>query len=185
MALLQQGLLRMNAPSPLVTISFFHLSPPAGRGRSASALRVKGSLRKDGTDHFKHTVDVSQNVVVPEPQDSIFVSNKPIVANDITCVFGMLPTINFDDQATSSANEVHGAGTDRLLPDKLMPVKPSATKATPGRRFSIRLRASQFPGAFCPDLITRAHVDTPPHPSRYARRPLPASGERCVALASP
>jgi hypothetical protein len=43
----------------------------------------------------------------------------------------------------------------------------------------------QSPGAFCLDLIARAHLDTPPHPSRYARRPLPASGERFVALASP
>jgi hypothetical protein len=36
----------------------------------------------------------------------------------------------------------------------------------------------QTPGAFGLVLVGSAHADTPPHPADFARRPLPASGER-------
>ena len=39
----------------------------------------------------------------------------------------------------------------------------------------------QTPGTLGPCFIGFAHVVTPPHPDRFAIRPLPASGERLVA----
>lgn len=154
------------------------LSPLAGRGRSASALRVRGSLRERSGDCLKNTLHIVQHVVVPEAENTIFVCDEPSVTRSIASTVGVLAAIHFDDQTALTADQINRIRSDRLLPDEFVSVQSSTAKTIPERPFRLRRSFSQFSGAFGFKLIARAHVDSPPHPSRYARRPLPASGER-------
>ena len=101
-----------------------NLSPRAGRGRIALAIRVRGSLRKRARNHFKHTRHIAENVIVPEPQHTVIAIREPFVANRVAGVIGMLSPIDFDDEATFSANEINNIGAYRLLTDEFMAVQP-------------------------------------------------------------
>jgi hypothetical protein len=155
-----------------------HLSPLAGRGRIASALRVRGTIRKRGRDRFKDSRLIPEHVIVPESQNSVVMLDKPFVTDRISWIVGMLSAINLDDQSTIATDKVCGIGTNRFLPDKLIPVKPPCPKAVPEHPFRIRRRASQSPRPVGFYSVSTAHLANPPHPPRSARRPLPASGER-------
>lgn len=154
------------------------LSPRAGRGRIALAIRVRGSFRECGSDGFKHACNVCQHVVVPKSQDSIIVIGKPFVANGIARVVSVLPSIDLNDEATVSADKVDGVRTDRLLPNELIAVQPAQPEPIPERSFRIRRSSPQTPSTLGLVVIGRARAETPPHPARFARRPLPARGER-------
>src|SRR5205085_10863412 len=56
-----------------------HLSPRAGRGRIALAIRVRGSLRQHGCDRFENSRHIAEHIIVPEAQDAVFVIVKPFV----------------------------------------------------------------------------------------------------------
>ena len=154
------------------------LAPLAGRGRIASAIRVRGSLREGSGNCFKHTSHVAQYLVVPKSQNAIVVSDEPSISNCITGTVRMLPSINFNDETALPANKIHRIRADRLLPDELMSIQPSPPQPEPEGIFSIGSNLPQSSGASCLGLISRAHAETPPHPDCCAIRPRPASGER-------
>ena len=154
------------------------LSPPAGRGRSASAIRVRGSLRKRSDNRFEDASQVARHVVVPKSQDPIVAIGEPLVAHDIARTVGMLPSVNFNDQPGLAANEVDGVWANRLLPNEFVPIQPACTEAIPERPLRISRCRAQMPGTLRLALVSTSHAETPPHPPRFARRPLPASGER-------
>ncbi|VIO77528.1 hypothetical protein CI41S_57840 [Bradyrhizobium ivorense] len=158
--------------------ALLRLSPPAGRGRSASAIRVRGSLRKGDGNGFKDSCQIAQDVVVPESQHTVVVISKPFVANSIALTVGMLPTVHLNYEATFAANEVDRVKADRFLPNELVSIQPPSAKVIPQRPFRVGQTTSQASRSLGLGLISTAHAETPPHPSRFARRPLPASGER-------
>src|SRR6202035_5446085 len=102
-----------------------HLSPPAGRGRIALAIRVRGSLRKRGRDCFKNARHVAQHFVVPKSQDAVVVIGKPFVSNYISRIIRMLPSVDFNNEATVTANKIDDVGTNRFLPDELVSIQPA------------------------------------------------------------
>ena len=155
-----------------------HLSPPAGRGRIALAIRVRGAFRKGGSDRFKNTKHIPQHFVIPESQNSVVVIGKPFVADRIPWIVGMLSAIDLYDQSTVAADKVCGIGTNRFLPYKLIPVQPPCSKVIPKHPFRVGRRASQSPRPVGFNIIGTTHLKNPPHPPRSARRPLPARGER-------
>jgi len=155
---------------------FFHLAPLAGRGRIASAIRVRGSLRERGRNGFENARQILRDIIIPKPQNTIIVICKPFVANRITLAISMLSAVHLDNQAAFTTNEVDRVRPDRFLSDELIPTQPASAKTIPERPFRIRQRASQPPRTLGLGLIGTAHAETPPHPSRFARRPLPASG---------
>jgi hypothetical protein len=157
---------------------YSHLAPLAGRGRIASAIRVRGSLRKRGGNRFENACHIGQYVVVPKPQDAIVALGEPSVPCTVTSAIRMLPAVHFNNQSALAADKINRVWSDRLLSDKLVAAQPSTAKAIPECRFRIRRSASQMSRPFGLELIGTAHAETPPHPSRFARRPLPASGER-------
>jgi hypothetical protein len=83
-----------------------HLSPPAGRGRIALAIRVRGALSKRGGNRFKYTRHITEHVVVPKPQHSIVVIGKPFVTNNVARVIRVLSSIDFNDKTSFATNEI-------------------------------------------------------------------------------
>jgi hypothetical protein len=156
----------------------FHLSPRAGRGRIALAIRVRGSFRKRAGNGFENACHITQHVIVPETQDSIVVVSKPLVASRIARVVCVLPSVHSNDEATSPADKIDRVRTDRLLPNELVAVQSARPKPIPKDRLGIGRVSPQAPGAPGFHFVGSVHAATPPHPARFARRPLPASGER-------
>jgi hypothetical protein len=158
-----------------------HLAPLTGRGRIASAIRVRGSFHKRGGDRFKNACHIPQHIVVPEPQDTIVVVDKPFVADSIAKVLRVLASIHLNNESAFPADEINRVGAYRLLPDELVPVETARSKPMPQSGFSICGSSPQTPGTLGLVLVGRAHAETPPHPARFARRPLPASGARLAS----
>jgi hypothetical protein len=155
-----------------------HLAPLAGRGRIASAIRVRGSFRKGAGDRFQDARRVSEDVVVPKSQDAIVMIDKPFVANRIVRAVCVLSSIHFDYETTFTADKVDCVWTNRFLPDKLVSIEPTRSKPVPQSRFGFSARSSQASGALRFDLVGTSQPAAPPHPDCFAIRPFPASGER-------
>ena len=163
-----------------------HLSPPAGRGRIASAIRVRGSFREGGLNRLKDASHIAQHVVIPEPQDAVVALGEPSIANGVARIFRVLAPVDFNNEATFTAYEINSVRADRLFPNELVASKSTRPQAIPERRFCVGSGLSQAPCPVGLDLVSRTQADTPPHPdcperceaSLWAIRPLPAGGER-------
>jgi hypothetical protein len=160
-----------------------HLSPRAGTGRIALAIRVRGALRKRGGNGFKHARNIAEHVVIPKPQNSIVVIGEPFVANRVVRIVRMLSSINFNDETSFAANKIDRIRTDRLLSDKLVSVQSARPKLVPQCGLGFRCVLPQPPGPLGFDITGSTHVETPPHPDCFAIRPLPARGERLALRA--
>ena len=160
-----------------------HLSPRAGRGRIALAIRVRGSLRECSRDYFKNAGHITQHIVIPEPQNTVVVIDKPFVANGISRVVGVLAAIQLDNETAFAADQINCIRADRLLPDELVTVEATRPESIPESGFRFRGSSSQASSALGFDLIGSSHVETPPHPDCFAIRPLPARGERLAPRA--
>ena len=159
----------------------FRLSPLAGRGRSASAIRVRGSLRKGGDNRFENACQIARDVVIPKSQDPVIVISQPFVSDGIASVIRMLPAVYFDNQAAFPADEVHSVRSDRLLPNELVPHQAASTQLAPETKLRLRRICAELTGALRFELIGSAHAESPlTRPLRG--RPLPASGERWRVL---
>jgi hypothetical protein len=146
--------------------------------RIGSAIRVRGRFREDNHDCFKNAGYVAKHIIIPEPQFPVVVIDEPLVANSIARIVRMLSSVDFNDEATFTANQIDGVWTDRLLPDELVATQRARPEAIPQRIFGVGRIAAQTSGALGFALIGLAHVATPPRPDCFAIRPLPARGER-------
>jgi hypothetical protein len=155
-----------------------HLAPLAGRGRSALAIRVRGSLSKRGRNRFKNARHVAQHIVVPKSQDSVVVISKPFVTNRIMWTVRMLSAVDLNNQAPFATYEIDYVGTNRILPNKFVPVQPARAQLVPKCFLRFGGNAPQASGALSFDLISSSHAAAPPHPDCFAIRPLPARGAR-------
>jgi hypothetical protein len=153
-----------------------HLSTPAGRGRIALAIRVRGSFRESGGNRLKNSRSVLQHAVVPKSENSVLVVSEPLVANGVATAFCVLTAVHLHDQAAIPAYKIHSKWPDRLLSDKFVSARSSRSQVIPERRFCIRRGTPQIPCMSRPEFISTSHEETPPHPSCSARRPIPASG---------
>jgi hypothetical protein len=72
-----------------------HLAPLAGRGRIASAIRVRGSLRERGDNRFEHPRHVEENVVIPESQQAIIAFDEPFIADPVVRATRRRPLARF------------------------------------------------------------------------------------------
>jgi hypothetical protein len=160
-----------------------HLSPRAGRGRIALAIRVRGSLRERGRDCFENAHHITQHVVVPEPQNTIIVISKPFVADRVARAVRVLAPIDLNNETIFPADEIDRIRTDRLLPNELIIVESARTEPMPQSALRVGRNLSPAPRSSGLDLISSSHVETPPHPDCFAIRPLPARGERLASRA--
>src|SRR5882757_11185078 len=90
-----------------------HLSPRAGRGRIALAIRVRGSLRKRGRNRLEDASQILRDIVVPKPQDAIVAVGEPLVANGVALTIGVLSTVDLHNQAAFATDKVYGVRSDR------------------------------------------------------------------------
>ena len=161
-----------------------HLSPLAGRGRIALAIRVRGSLRKCGRNCFENARHIPQHIVVPESQNPIAVIDKPFVANNIVRIVRVLASIDLNNEPTLATDQINCVWTDRLLPDEFVTVETPRPEAIPQSRLRLGGGPAQASGAVGFDLIRSSHAAPPPHPDCFAIRPLPARGERLAPRAA-
>jgi hypothetical protein len=155
-----------------------HLAPPAGRGRIALAIQVRGSLRKGTDNRFKYASHITQDVVIPKSEHEVVVVSEPFISNSVARTLRMLTAIDLHNQSAFATYEVDRVRSNRLLSDEFVSVQPARSQTIPEHPLRIRRRVSQAPRTFRPEFVSSAHAETPPHPSRFARRPLPARGER-------
>ncbi len=163
------------APSPGQAL---HFSPRAGRGRIALAIRVRGSLLKRGRNRFQNARHIAEHLVIPEPQNPVVVLHEPIIAGSIDRVIRVLSSVHLDYETMLATDKIDDIWTNRYLPNELVAVKSARSEAVPQSGLRVGSGSSQASGAPGPDFVSRSHVETPPHPARFARRPLPARGER-------
>ncbi len=154
-----------------------HLSPRAGRGRIALAIRVRGALRKRGRDRFKNARHVSRYIIVPE-------TKHPVIVIGIPRVVSVLASVDLNYETVLAANQINRVWTDGFLSNELVTVQATRPKPMPKSGFRISGFAPQTPGTRGLFLIGRAHAETPPHPDCFAIRPLPAGGERLSSRVS-
>jgi hypothetical protein len=95
----------------------------------------------------------------------------------------MLTPVHFNNQTPFAAGQINRVWTDRLLPHEFETVETARPELIPKRSLSLRGGSSQAPGSLGPYNVSRTHAATPPHPARFARRPLPARGERLASHA--
>ncbi len=161
-----------------------NLSPPAGRGRIASAIRVRGRLRECGGEAFQNTFDIAKDVVIPKSDDTVVVCAQPAVADHISLTVRVLSAVDLNNQAALPAQKVHRVGADRLLPHELEAEQGSRPQSLPQLILSIGCASSQSPGSSCLLLSRLTHVETPPHPAlRADLSPHAGRGYHAVAAA--
>ena len=159
------------------------ISPAAGSGRIALAIRVRGSLRELARDGFKNARHVAEDVVVPKSPDAVVVIDQPFIANEISRVIRVLASIHLNNETTFTAYQINRVRADRLLPDELVTDETARPQPIPKRSLGFRGVLPQTPGALGLDLSSSPHAATPPHPDCYAIRPLPARGKRLAPRA--
>ena len=160
-----------------------YLSPPAGRGPIALAIRVRGSLRERDRDCFKNARYVAQHIAVPESQNTVIVIDKPFVTDCIARAVRVLASIQFDNETTFAADQINRAGPDWLLPNELVAIEATRSDPIPESLLGLCGGPSQASGALGFDLISSSQAEAPPHPDCFAIRPLPARGERLISHA--
>jgi hypothetical protein len=144
------------------------LSPLAGRGRIALAIRVRGSFRKRRRNDFENTLDIVQDIMVPESEHPVMMLDQPLVTGNIAHIVSVLPTIHLNDQAPLPADQIDDVVADRLLSHKLVSVQGTCAKAIPKRILGIGRISPQPSGTCGSDRIGLAHVEAPPHPALRA-----------------
>src|ERR1700746_993445 len=91
---------------------------------------------------------------------------------------GMLAVVDFNNQSLLTTNKIYDIGSNRLLADKLGARERTSAQSIPQFPFRFAGIPSQSAGAIRRGSICVTHTRTPPHPTRFARRSLPARGER-------
>ena len=85
-------------------------------------------LRQHGLEDSIHILN---HVVVPEAQSAIAMIAKPLVANYVAFVLGMLSAIDFNGKAEARTIEVKRKWSDRVLPSEMKTVELITAKCTP------------------------------------------------------
>ena len=159
-----------------------HLSPFTGRGRIASAIRVRGRLFNGTGYGLKNSGDVAQDIVIPESQNPITACYKPRVARRVARILRVLSAIDLDDQAMLTADKIDRVGADRLLAHEFTATECTRPQSIPQRLLGACCISAQPSRTRGRSRVGSTHMVNPPHPARMARRPLPASGARLSQL---
>lgn len=80
-----------------------------------------------------------QHIVVPETQDSEFLTFQPVRTQSIRKLsVKMLPAIHLDDKPFLEANKIHDIAANGLLPPELVAGQASSSQISPQPHFGIR-----------------------------------------------
>ena len=90
------------------------------------------------TDLLQRTPGTVQDLVVPEPQDTIPAGRKNGTASLIADqLISMLTAIDLDDQSGIETDEIDDMRTDHLLPPKLESVQLTGSQVPPQQAFCV------------------------------------------------
>jgi hypothetical protein len=98
---------------------------------------VRGNL-EFRHQHFEDTIEVAEDLVVPDPNDSITKCREIIIALPISRVVGVLPAVDLDDETLLAAHEVGVIRSKRLLAGELQPAETAIAKRQPQDPFGPR-----------------------------------------------
>jgi len=108
---------------------------------------------------FENTLDIVQNIVIPETHDAVAESFKLFRAHPV--LFNadrMLTTVNFNDQLYFERDEVGRIAGDGNLPLKLIAGEPPSAQTRPYQALGIRGISPKSSG-------TQIRHAVPPHPT--------------------
>jgi hypothetical protein len=77
--------------------------------------------------HFKHTLGIRQNIVVPESQYTKSLAPQVVIAHFVAQVLGVLPAIDLDNQPAAKAGKVNDIWPDRHLSLELVSLEAMRT----------------------------------------------------------
>ena len=110
---------------------------------SPSRERVVPRKLELSANHFQHPVSVLQDVVVPEADDAIAERFDDLRAGSVR--FGrMLPAVDLDREAQSSAGEVGDMRANRKLADELSAFEPATSQIVPEPVLRVSASSAQF-----------------------------------------
>ena len=111
-------------------------------------MRGTRSCLIDGTQNvFQHTLNISNYVIVPKPQDEIthgFQDRGSACVTYISLI--MLAAIKFKDEFGLRAKEIHDKAIDRDLSLELPTREPAIAQTEPQQSLGICLMPMQSPG---------------------------------------
>jgi hypothetical protein len=105
--------------------------------------RGEGLFFKLGQEGLENTVEILNDIVVPDADYAITEGAEVAVALVVFLTSEMLAAVEFDDQASLAANEVDVVAIDGLLADEFEAAELPATNACPQRKFCGRECAPQ------------------------------------------
>jgi hypothetical protein len=109
-----------------------------------------------GRDGHQNAIDILQNVVVPETENSVPARVEEPSSYGIPR-FRMLATIRFDDELGINAKKIGDVRSDRRLPTKLQPVQLPIAEVVPQTLFGVGRVLTQASGMRV-GLTDRCHV---------------------------
>jgi hypothetical protein len=99
-------------------------------------------------DCFQDRFRARQHVIVPEPNDSKALRGEIGAARRIPfLLFGVLATIELDDQMRLDATKVGEVGTHAMLAPKFRAGEPAIAQAVPEDAFCVRGLVTEIAGA--------------------------------------
>ena len=99
--------------------------------------RVRG-LFEFGFEHFQNALDVAENVVVPDANDTIATRGEIGITDLVGTTAGVLPAIDLDDQLPFATDEVDIVGSHRLLAGELKGAEPPIAQPKPQHHLHAR-----------------------------------------------
>ena len=134
--------------------------------------------RRCGENRLPNAFDISQHLVIPEPQDTEPMFDEPLIADGVASVLGVLAAIDFDDKPFLSADKVDHVRPDRLLTHEFKSAERPRTKAPPKLSFGECGVFAQLSGQTRFRYVGTTHATRPPssQPSPRTRGEGAASG---------
>ena len=91
----------------------------------------------------QNTLEIAQNIVIPESKHSVAILSQSTVSYRVCCRFIVLPAVHFNDQKSFAANKITDVAAYRLLPYKLVSVDLPVTNTIPENGFRVCLIDAQ------------------------------------------
>ena len=123
-------------------------------------------------DGLCHTLDICQNIVVPEAQHAPVVIFKPLRTPGIVRVVNVLAAVNLNDEPTRYACEISDERTDRSLPAEFVALKLPIAQSIPKPALGVGRVLAQLSGLFTRHRQTLTRLRASP-----SAHPLPQAGE--------
>jgi hypothetical protein len=120
------------------------------------------------TDIFHHTIQIPHDIIIPVAQNSKTLGFQICRALSVRLLLiRMMATVEFDDDQSRRAAEIHNIWTDRMLPSEFQTLKLPGSKALPQQMLHIGLIPSQQPCKVTLTQVPRLHIPlTLPSPHR-------------------